>query len=387
MRKLSCFFMAVLTLVSIRAYAQDAVLSLSGDIISEKKVPSKEDSKKEAEAEKSKTSGKKADKGVFSFMSVFDKKPKTEVKVESGPQETALEKLIRTAQEGDLNSQMSLGYMYLYGEDGVDVDYKKAFKYYKMAADQNDNVAVNNLGSLYFSGIGTPRNPEVAAQMFAKASELGNIEASVNLAFLYLSGQGVERNYRQAVNMFTKAAEADNPTASFMLGYAYFKGFVVKKDLRHAFELVRKGANAGYDDAQYVLAQMYVNGWGIPQNYGKAMTALNLASLQGHIGAMVEMANTLMIGDKYPMDIYSAHIWFNVASVLGAEGAAEMRDQLKPRLKIEDLLQAQAEAGKYKENPSQLTIYINQTFGENIKGYIDEGLKEQAKRTGANKRK
>lgn len=384
MRKLSYFLLAFCVLTAGRVFADDVVLSLSGDIIAEKKS---QDKKPEVEEKVQESEEKKQDKGVFSFLNVFDKKPKVDTKVDSGPQETPLERLIRTAKEGDLNSQMSLGYMYLYGEDGVEVDYKKAFEYYKQAAAQNDNVAINNLGSLYFSGIGTSRNPELAAKMFAKASDLGNVEASVNLAFLYLSGQGVERNYRQAINMFNKAAEAGNPTANFMLGYAYFKGFVVPKDLRHAFELVRKGANAGYDDAQFVLAQMYVNGWGIPQNYGKAVTALNMAAEQGHVAAMVELANTLMIGDKYPMDIYTAHILFNVASVLGAEGAAEMRDQLKPKLKIEDLLQAQAQAEKYKEKPSELTIYINRTFGENIKGYIDEGLKEQARRTGANKKK
>ena len=54
--------------------------------------------------------------------------------------------------------------MYLYGEDGVPVDYKKAFTYYNMAAAQNDPIAVNNLGSLYFSGIGTEKNFTKAAR-------------------------------------------------------------------------------------------------------------------------------------------------------------------------------------------------------------------------------
>lgn len=385
MRKFFTFGLLFCVVLTSDVNAQEAVLSLSGDIIMEK------ENKKGSQPQPKPISveeRKADDKGVFSFMNVFSRK-KTENKdtkeTENIPQETPLQKMERLAGEGNLDAQMSLAYMYLYGEDGVDVDHKKAFKYYKMAAEQKDNVAINNLGSLYFSGIGTSRNSAMAAKMFALASELGNTEASLNLAFLYMSGTGVERNYRQAITLFSKAAETGNPTASFMLGYAYFKGFVVEKDLRRAFELIHTGAVGGYDDAQYVLSSLYLNGWGIPQNFKKAVVALNSAVSQGHVPAMVDLGNMLVKGDKYPADIYQAHILFNIASVRGAIGAAEMRDSLKKNMKIEDLLQAQAEAGRYKEKPSEMTLYVKNTFGENIKGYIDDGLIEQAKRTGKKK--
>ncbi len=56
-----------------------------------------------------------------------------------------------------------------------------------MAAAQGDNIAINNLGSLYFSGIGTEKNFTKAAQLFEQAAQLGNTEAAVNLAFIYLT--------------------------------------------------------------------------------------------------------------------------------------------------------------------------------------------------------
>lgn len=55
-----------------------------------------------------------------------------------------------------------------------------------MAAAQNDSIAVNNVGSLYYSGVGTEKNYLKAAAMFDRAAKLGNVEASVNLA-VYLS--------------------------------------------------------------------------------------------------------------------------------------------------------------------------------------------------------
>lgn len=369
MRKIPLLLLG-LTVCSSPLQAQDAVLSLGDDII-----VSQPEEKTETQATTEELVEEKAkDKGIFSFLNFLDKKEKPVVNTTNEPQETALEKMIRTAQEGDINSQLSLGYMYLYGENGVSVDHKKAFEYYKMAAAQNDNVAINNLGSLYFSGIGTERNPRMAAEMFQKAADLGNVEAAVNLAFLYLAGQGVAQDGEAAIDLFIKASDKNNPTANFMLGYAYFRGYIVEQDLRRSFDLIRQAANAGYDDALFLLSEMYINGWGAPQNYGNAVRALRKAVDQGHVEAMVSLGNILAIGEKYPRDIYYAHVLFNVASVRGAEGADEKRAVLEKKLKIDELLQAQTQAEQYVEKPSELTVYIKQTFGNNIKGYISDAI-------------
>ena len=38
------------------------------------------------------------------------------------------------------------------------------------------------------------------------------------------------------------------------------------------------------------------------------------------------------------------------------------------------ILRAQAQADAFREQPSELTTYIHQTFGKNIKAYIDRNL-------------
>ena len=318
------------------------------------------------------------DKGIFSFMNFSFSKKKESKKVYARPdekKESFVQRITRQAEEGDVNAQLTLGYMYLYGEEGVEIDYNKAFRYYSMAAAQNDSVAVNNLGSLYYSGIGTEKDYLKAATLFDRAAKLGNVEASVNLAFIYLSGSSVGKNSRAAMELFKKAAEKGNPTAEFMLGYAYYRGFVYPQDYGKAVRLIRSAAEAGYSDAQYMLAEMYLKGYGITQNYGNAVKFLRLAVEQGNVGAMTELGDILALGTAYPKDVYRAHVLFNLAAVRGAPKAAEKRDALAKTMKIEELLQAQAEAEKYTEKTSELTSYINQTFGQNIRGYIDENLK------------
>lgn len=327
------------------------------------------------------------DRGIFSFLNFsFIKKPaapeidetKTEASGKDVPvQETPLQKMTRLAESGNTSAQLSLGYMYLYGTDGVQSDYTKAFKYYEMAAAQNDKIALNNLGSLYFNGIGTKVDYLKAAQLFAQAAKQGSDDAAVNLAFIYLSGDSKNKNLDEAVKLLQQAANAGNNTAKFMLGYVYYKGFHMPQDYYKAVSLIKEAAAIKFDEAQYMLAMMYANGQGIAQNYGNSVKYLRAASSQGNVDAMMVLANILAEGTMYPRDLIQAHILYNIASVYGAKGAAEKRDTIAGALKIEELLQAQSQAEAFKAQPSELTSYIRQTFGNNIRRYIDENIKQK----------
>ncbi len=318
-------------------------------------------------------------KGLLSILDFSKKdKPEDTQNKSTTPQETPHQKMLRDADNGDINAQLALGYTFLYGEGDIQPDYKKAFHYYSLAAENNNHVAINNLGSLYYSGIGTEADVGKAMDMFDKAHKLGNIEAAVNLAFLYMTDNPRSKDSQKAISLFETAANANNPTAQFMLGYARLHGFIVEQDYGKAFELMQKSALAKYDEAQYRTAIMYMEGKGVPQNYGKAVAFLEAAANQGHLPAMMDLGTILSEGTKYPRNIYKAHILFNLASVYGSDNAAEYRDVLAARLKIEEVLQAQAHADKYRPAPSELTLYIRQTFGDNITSYIDRYLPKES---------
>ncbi len=326
----------------------------------------------EAETATSTQTKEKKD-SIFSFLNF--KKPQKEG-TNSNPTEkntlSPLEQSMKLAAQGDVNAQLLLGYSYLYGENGAKVNYDKAFEYYAQAAMQNDSIGLNNLGSLYYSGIGVSRSPAKAAVLFEKAAKLGNAEAAVNLGFMLISGNGTKKNSSLAMDYFEKAAAAKNPTAEFMLGYAYYSGKLRPRDYDKAAPLIKDAAAAGFDEAQYVLAQMYMNGLGFPQNYGNAVKNLKQAVSQGSVEAMMLLGNTLALGEKYTKDIYTAHVMFNLAAVRGMPGAADRRSVLEEKMKIDEILQAQSEAERYTPKPSELSNYIRQTFGTNIRNYIDE---------------
>ncbi len=314
---------------------------------------------------------------ILDFSSDKSSEPAAKNEDTASSKESAHQQLLNAADAGDLNAQLSLGYIYLYGEGDIAPDYNKAFHYYNLAANQNNHVAINNLGSLYYSGIGTTVDIAKAMDLFEKAHKFGNIEAAVNLAFLYMTDNPRSKDSTKAISLFETAANANNPTAQFMLGYAYLYGFIVEQSYTQAFDLIQKSALAKYDEAQYQLALLYIEGKGVPQNYGKAVAFLDAAIAQGHLPAMTTLGTILVEGNKYPRNIYKAHILFNLASVYGVENAAKYRDDISKNIPIDKLLQAQAQADKYRPAPSELTLYIRQTFGNNITAYIDRYLPEE----------
>lgn len=316
---------------------------------------------------------KKEDSGIFSFLNFGKlKKETSQITVADEKHLSLFEQSLKLADGGDVNAQLLVGYSYLYGQNGVSVDYDKAFEYYAKAAMQNDNVGLNNLGSLYYSGVGVHRNTAKAAILFEKAAALGNAEAAVNLAFILISGNGVEKNPQEAMNLFEKASASDSVPAQFMYGYAQYTGRLRAQNYAAAAPLIKKAADAGFDEAQYVVALMYINGLGFPQHYGNAVKYLRRAAEQGSVEAMMTLGDIYARGEKYKKDVYLAHIFFNLASVRGAPTAAEKRSVLEEKMKIEEVLQAQTEAENFREKISEITAYIRQTYGTGVRAFVDE---------------
>ena len=80
------------------------------------------------------------------------------------------------AMQGDVKSQTSLGYIYLFGE-GIEKHYGKARMWLSKASEQGDADAFFFLGQIYYFGLDVAQNDEEAIAMFSKAIELGNKDA------------------------------------------------------------------------------------------------------------------------------------------------------------------------------------------------------------------
>ena len=86
-----------------------------------------------------------------------------------------LEELRAKAVKGDAEAQRNLGYLYATG-NGMPKDPAEAVKWYRMAAEQGNAAAQSNLGVMYANGNVVAKDQMEAVKWFRKAAERGSIE-------------------------------------------------------------------------------------------------------------------------------------------------------------------------------------------------------------------
>lgn len=101
------------------------------------------------------------------------------------------------AEWGKTTSQYELGLMYYKGQ-GVEQNYKEAFKWFRVSAQKGLSDAQFYLGLMYYYGKAVARNYSNAFYLFLSAAEQGQTEAQFILGNMYISGQGVQQNYIKA---------------------------------------------------------------------------------------------------------------------------------------------------------------------------------------------
>lgn len=152
-----------------------------------------------------------------------------------GASDEKLSELRSKAEQGDVDSQFNLGYMYEKGK-GVPKDFKEAAKWYRKAAEQGHAKGQTDLGYMYLCGYGVPQDYTEAASWYRKAAEQGDSFAQGILGGLYFSGHGVPQNYTEGVSWYRKAAEQGNALVAMKsLGACYEHGRGVPQNYKTAY--------------------------------------------------------------------------------------------------------------------------------------------------------
>jgi len=95
-----------------------------------------------------------------------------------------------------------------------------------------------------------PRNYNQSVQWYKMAAENGDHEAQNELAFLYYTGKGVQQNFQTSFRWFEKAARGGLPIAQYNVGIMWYTGNGVKTpDLITAYGWLSLAAANGYANA------------------------------------------------------------------------------------------------------------------------------------------
>ena len=188
------------------------------------------------------------------------------------------------AEQGCANAQFYLGRCYNKGK-GVEKNYIEAIKWWEKAAEQGVIEAQFNLGICYANGQGVEQDQAEAVKWYRKAAEQGYAPAQNNLGVCLYDGIGVEQSYIEAVHWYEKSALQNNVTAMRNLAGCYKSGDGVVKDFIEALKWYRRAAELGDKYAQFNLANHYQKGEGVTQNDNEAIKWYIKAAEQGNDAA------------------------------------------------------------------------------------------------------
>ncbi|RHZ77443.1 hypothetical protein Glove_177g69 [Diversispora epigaea] len=272
-----------------------------------------------------------------------------------------------------------IGFFYKYGI-GTIVDYKMAFKFFSLAANEiidmkntspnsvslrklhenNREIGFIYLADMYLNGLGIKKNQKEAFKIYSKVVNEGSIRALQFVAMCYAGGYGVEKNVKKAFELYLKSAEegylvgqrivgyyyqngtgiavddsesfrwfmksalSGNIIAMNNIGSSYFNGIGVGKDYEEAFKWILKAAEKEYSFAQYNLGLCYENGDGIDQDKVKAFEWVKKAAENDHIDSQHWIGRYFYEGKDTVKAIY----WLNTAKENGNMDANKLLEKI-----------------------------------------------------------
>lgn len=167
------------------------------------------------------------------------------------------------ADKGDIQAQVGLGQLFFQGGRGVDINYKKAYKYFQLAAEAGNGNGLAYLGKMNMEGLHVTKDINTAHVYLKKAADEGNPIGQAGLGLMYLKGEGVKQDYDAAMKHFSQAAEQGWVEGQLQLGNMYYNGIGVKKDYRQAVKYFTFASQSGHVLAFYNLATMHATGAGV----------------------------------------------------------------------------------------------------------------------------
>jgi len=152
---------------------------------------------------------------------------------------------------------------------GVEKDYSKAYSCYLKAGDIYDSVAMANVGILFFTGLGVPenflgisRNEKKALACFEQVPFSEQIRAWNRLGTMYLFGKEVEKNDETARNCFGKLKNLPVP-GPYLCNLGLGMACLTEPKLKSESKIKKKDEAKGYCNKAGTLhskAALYLSG-------------------------------------------------------------------------------------------------------------------------------
>ena len=184
---------------------------------------------------------------------------------------------------GQPDAQLLLGQLYIIGKY-VPKDEQKGFKFIEAAKNFDESefvLAYEDLGILYFCGMGVEKNLLTAKKLWEDALAFDNyhLTSAVYLAHMYLDGgSNLPANPTLALKILDRLVKYSKVVPAMLeLAKIYFDGKYARQDLKKAYELFKSAAAKKNYLAYSYLSLMNSKGLGVRKNAKRAEDYLRKA--------------------------------------------------------------------------------------------------------------
>lgn len=244
-------------------------------------------------------------------------------------------------------------------------DVVSAARIFQQLADAGDPNGMNNLGLLYYTGQGVPKDPALAFSLYKRSADhpaMVKPQASYHTGMAYLMGEVVPRDAAIAVSYLERAAAMDFGPAEYELGLLYLTEPTIA-DATRALRIFQSAAIHNSPAAAYEAGRMIATGQGTHADVVMALDYLHVAADSG-VPAAYYLLGLLAEWDYReggPID--AAVKWYEKAEAAGIEEAASRRWEMQTMGPPSNAKQAEYRLNR--DDPAGAYPFLVQSCGNN----------------------
>lgn len=243
--------------------------------------------------------------------------------------EIAHKYFVLAADKGHVNAMFYAGVDFLLGR-GVSQNMGRALYYIENAAQENDEWALNLLGSMYCYGkYQQKKDPRKAFVCFWKNAHQGNADAQYNLGKCYMDGFGTEKDMKKAFYWLKTSAKNGSSNGCYGLAICYKYGYGVSVNPQEFFKNMMISANLGNIPAIVQIGLCYMNGDGVEKNECEAVNWFIYSANKGDSFGQFWLGQCFLHGIGTDKNEQTAIAWLKKAADAGYSPAIDTLNKIK----------------------------------------------------------
>lgn len=225
------------------------------------------------------------------------------------------------ADSGDVDCMVKTAQFYEEGRPNVNQNMEKAAHFYRKASEHQSEQSMFKFAEMLNNGIGVHKDVNEAKLLFKKLADKGDEKSMMEYAMI---AEKNESNIQEALSYYIKAASIGQNNSSAYYNSGRMLELLSNKEnppneeeMKNAAVNYKTAADMGDNNAMFKYAMCLTNGQGVQKNFVMAYKYLRKASQTGNVEAISHAGIALKDGVGVTQDLEQAEKLFKQGAEAG----------------------------------------------------------------------